>query len=316
MTNDFPLGELSTALRALPRASLGRVVSPAVSAESLAPGLWIKRDDLNAPVAGGNKVRALELLLAGIAPDERVVTVGGWGSTHALATALHAQRLGARAATWRWKQAMTPTAERVAALTDRHAEGGRVRTLPGAYARAAAARIGGARWIPAGGSSPLGVLGHVNAALELAAQVAAGALPMPARIVLPLGSGGTAAGLLLGFAIAGLDIEIVGARVVPRILGNSGHVRTLAHRTARLMRRLGAPVPRRLGQFTVAHEAFAGAYGRESPRGRAAADRLRALEPGIECDPTYSAKALAVALARADGRPTLFWLTFDARMIA
>src|SRR5256885_1804915 len=53
-------------------------------------------------------------------------------------------------------------------------------------------------FVPLGGSTPLGTLGHVNAALELAEQVAAGALPEPAAVVVPLGSGGTAAGLLLG----------------------------------------------------------------------------------------------------------------------
>ena len=62
-----------------------------------------------------------------------------------------------------------------------------------------------AQYIPLGGSTPLGTLGHVNAALELADQVERGELPLPGRVVVPLGSGGTAAGLALGFAIAGLD---------------------------------------------------------------------------------------------------------------
>ena len=32
-------------------------------------------------------------------------------------------------------------------------------------------------------------------------------------------------------------------------------------------------------------------------------------------DPTYGAKAFAAALAACDGRPTLFWVTFDARWL-
>ena len=57
---------------------------------------------------------------------------------------------------------------------------------------------------PTGGTSALGTIGYVNAGLELADQVRAGALPEPAAIFVPLGSGGTVAGLLLGLRLAGL----------------------------------------------------------------------------------------------------------------
>ena len=50
----------------------------------------------------------------------------------------------------------------------------------------------------------MGTLGYVNAGLELGEQVAAGALPEPAAVVVPLRSGGTVAGLLAGFMLAGL----------------------------------------------------------------------------------------------------------------
>ena len=49
-----------------------------------------------------------------------------------------------------------------------------------------------------GGSSPLGCVGYVEAAAELAEQVRAGDLPAPSHIVVALGSGGTAAGLAAG----------------------------------------------------------------------------------------------------------------------
>src|SRR5438874_1818527 len=56
--------------------------------------LWIKRED----VAGGNKVRGLEFLLAGAAPRSVFVTVGGAGSTHCLTTARLAESLGCHVA--------------------------------------------------------------------------------------------------------------------------------------------------------------------------------------------------------------------------
>src|SRR5215467_12070619 len=64
--------------------------------------------------------------------------------------------------------------------------------------------------LPAGGSSAVGALGYVEAALEIAAQVEAGALPEPAHAVVAVGTGGTAAGLALGFQLAGLRTRVVG----------------------------------------------------------------------------------------------------------
>src|SRR4051812_12523364 len=54
--------------------------------------LWLKRDDLTSDVLGGNKVRALEFLLAGARSGATVLTVGSTGSTHALATAIYARQ--------------------------------------------------------------------------------------------------------------------------------------------------------------------------------------------------------------------------------
>jgi D-cysteine desulfhydrase len=175
------------------------------------------------------------------------------------------------------------------------------------------------RWVPAGGTSALGILGHVEGALELAAQVAAGECPAPARIVVPLGSGGTAAGLTLGLALAGLPAHVVGVRVVSRVIANRARVLRLAARTARLIERVapGSHVPRPPpGRLHVAERHFGGAYGRETAEGRAAAQRFGTTHAPARLEPTYTAKTFAAALARCDGEPTLFWLTFDSRWLA
>ena len=67
--------------------------------------------------------------------------------------------------------------------------------------------------LPAGGSSPVGALGYVEGALELAEQVREGVLPEPSHVVCAVGSGGTAAGLLLGLRIAGLRTKVLGVVV-------------------------------------------------------------------------------------------------------
>jgi D-cysteine desulfhydrase len=185
-----------------------------------------------------------------------------------------------------------------------------------AAAQVARLRDRQARFIPIGGATPLGVLGHVNAGLELAEQVAAGALPAPARVVLPLGSGGTSAGLALGFRIAGLESIVVGARVAPRIGSNRWRVLRIARATAALIEsitgeRVPLPEPSRV---EVVHDAYGGAYGRATAESDEAAATLHRLM-GIALDGTYGAKAFAVALrlARRGDGPTLFWLTFDGR---
>jgi hypothetical protein len=152
--------------------------------------------------------------------------------------------------------------------------------------------------------------------LELIDQIDANAMPMPKAVVVPLGTGGTAAGLALAFAIAGRDIGVIGARVVPRIIGREPRVRALANRTGKLIERLsGVSVPRiSRGAVTVVHDSYGGAYGRETDGGRRAAAQLRTVS-SIDLDGTYSAKAFACALDAAARGVTLFWLTFDSRIL-
>jgi D-cysteine desulfhydrase len=267
---------------------------------------------------GGNKVRALEFLLAGLPDDGRVVTVGSAGSTHALSVATFGKRLGLHVAIGRWRQEMNAVASQVAARISRIADDAPVFVTPAhAYAWALLHRLRGDTWIAAGGSTPLGVLGHVNAGLELVDQIDAGALPQPKVVVVPLGTGGTAAGLALAFAIAERDIVVVGARVVPWIVGRVARVQRLANGTARLIERAtGTKVPRpRARMIQVNHDTYGGAYGRETETARAAAAQLRTVSP-VVLDGTYSAKAFALALEIAARTPTLFWLTFDSRILA
>jgi hypothetical protein len=68
-------------------------------------------------------------------------------------------------------------------------------------------------------------------------------------------------------------------------------------------------------RLQVAEGHFGGAYARETAEGRTAAERFRAGHSPARLEPTYTAKAFAAALARCDGEPTLFWLTFDSRWL-
>lgn len=316
----LPLYDRFPALRAIPRVSLCVLPSPVELATVDGAEIWIKCDGLNAAVCGGNKARALEFLLAGVHSGDTILTAGGEGSTHVLATAIHARRLGARVIALRWRHEMNHAAYRVADMIGdecvmSHVYG----SATGALLRTQFSRLTQrCRYIPLGGSTPLGVLAHVNAALELAAQIRAGELPSISRVVVPLGSGGTVAGLSLGFAIAGLDTATIAVQVTPAIVANRLHVKRLISRTARLIERMtGEQIPRVPPQLLgLVHDAYGGAYGRAIPTATAAARALE-VHTGIRLDDTYSAKAfvVALALARSAAGTTLFWDTFDPRLL-
>ncbi|GAC1517320.1 MAG: pyridoxal-phosphate dependent enzyme [Gemmatimonadaceae bacterium] len=321
-TDPGPLIARFPSLAQLPRRLLGDFPTPLE--EVIAPSgarLWLKRDDRSSAHVGGNKVRALEFLLGDIGRGNTVVTIGGVGSTHVLATAVHAAVLGARTIAFVWPHEMNDAA-RATARQARDA-GAALRPTSNAVtalARAALVVLRGKpgerrpRWIPAGGTSAIGALGHVGAALEFVAQADARALPRELTVVVPLGSGGTAAGLALGFAIAGRPISVVGVRVVTRLVANVHRLRAVAGRTARLIERhSGERIPRPLRRRVIVdHSEFGGAYGRETIRGREAALWAES-HCALLTDATYSAKALAAALRWAEGGPTVFWMTYDGR---
>jgi len=314
---ELPLFRRFPALHRVAHVSLGTFPSPVMHVDGLsrAQAIWIKRDDLNAAPFGGNKVRSLEFLLARVRAGETVVTLGGEGSTHVLMTALLAGAMGARTSAVLWRHEMNASARAVLART-RH-DCAMLSTRSNPVSAAVAAWWQGrtaACSIPVGGTTPTGMLGHVNAALELAAQVESGELPAPRSVVVPLGSGGTTAWLALGFAIAGLDAMVTGVRVAPRIGSNRWRVMRLARSCGDLITRLTeACIPRvDPGRVRIVHEASGGAYGRVLP---AAHDAAIALEErtGIQLDDTYSAKAWLAALQAES--PVLFWLTFDGRIL-
>jgi D-cysteine desulfhydrase len=283
--------------------------------------VWVKEDGaFGAGSWGGNKVRKLEWLL----PDARrrgrrsILTFGGLGTNWGLATALYAREQGIETALALLDQ---PVDDHVRAQLARleasgarihrtHTKARTVAMLPWLLARTA--RGGRPPYLlPAGGSSPVGALGYVEAAREIAAQVEVGALPEPAHVVVPVGTGGTAAGLALGFQLAGLRSRVVGVVVNDQLRLDPPVVARLARRTASLLERRGA----RLGRVDVGPEMFdltrdqiGAGYGHPTEAARSAAEL--AAEDGLALDPVYTAKAMAGLLALRErgrlGAPVLF----------
>jgi D-cysteine desulfhydrase len=317
----------------LDRVPLGKgptPVRPMAGLSATAAQVWLKNDGLYGGLWGGNKARKLEWILADALRRRRktIVTFGAIGTNHGLATALYARDQGLRTVLLLVDQplddhvrAQFARLERSGATIYRTRSTVRtIATIPWAMVRHADLR---ARRLPyfltVGGSSAIGAIGHVEAALELAEQVARGELPEPSHLVVALGSGGTAAGVALGLKLAGLRTRVVAVVVNDKLKLEPRVVARLAERAGRLLRSRGAD----LGDVSIhprdidVERGWLGAgYGHvteESERAR----EVTLTREGLALEPVYTAKAVAALLALnergafGDG-PVLYWHTHNA----
>lgn len=301
----FPAPVYPTPVRALPELSHARAE------------LWLKNDGLSHATYGGNKVRKAERLIAEAHAlgARRVLSFGAAGSHHLLTLTLFARAAGLPSAALLIPQPRTEHA--VATLRAALAQG------LDAYAAPYPALLPlvlAKTWrradyiIPPGGSNVLGARACADAVDELAQQINAGALPVPDWIVLPLGSGGTCAGIAAGVVRRGWPTRVLGVQIVPgcvpraaarwlarSVLRESGYAERVAQLDAQLL-------------FDTEH--VGPGYGAASSAGEHATAVAHA--SGLELDQTYTAKAFAKVLellehapASTNGRTlrVLYWHT-------
>jgi D-cysteine desulfhydrase len=295
----LPLAATPTPLQPMPR--LGAELGFADGA------LWVKRDDLTALAGGGNKARKLEFLVAEALARgcDVLVTAGAAQSNHVRATAAAACVTGLGCVAVLGGEA-SEVAEGNLVLDGLF---GAELVWCGAFDAFQVSQVlaetclrlqGEGRRpyeIPLGGASPVGTLGYVRAAAELATEA-----PLGSIVYTACGTGGTHAGLVVGFGhhdrVRGVD---VGARpdVASRIDELVSAVSTLAQR----------PLP--AGTLAIDGSQVGGGYGAFTESAREAIALAARLE-GLVLDPVYSAKAMAGLIADrrrgalAADRPTVF----------
>jgi len=327
------LHEWRPALRdTLPHLALGAgptAVRPVPELRDGPAEIWVKDESAFGDGGwGGNKVRKLEWLLPDVKARGRrtILTFGALGTNWGLATALYARDRGIDTALALIDQ---PVDAHVARQLERLEGSGA--TLH--FTRSKLRTIAAAPWLvlrhssgmrtpyvlPAGGSSPLGTLGYVETAMEIAAQVRAGEIPEPGHVVVPAGSGGTTAGLALGLGLAGLDAKVLGVAVTDALRLDRASMTRLAERSAKLLRRRGAEFEAPALDLEMIEEFLGPGYGYPTPESTAALERARAA--GLDLEPVYTAKAMAALLARnaAAGlgeRPVLFLNTNGPRPLS
>jgi len=260
--------------------------------------VWVKDEPVFGDGAwGGNKVRKLEWIIpeAHRRGATTLLTVGGIGTHWGLACALYAGEHGLRTVLGLVDQPVDDhVREQLARL---EASGARIHRYSSPLRLKLAAPYLLARYrpwyLPAGGSNTFGTLGYVEAGLEIAAQVAAGSVPAPGTVVVPVGSGGTVAGLTLGFAIAGLECHVLGVVVNDMLRLDAPAMTRLANDTAALLAQRGLDgVPTVTEHdFDLRRDWLGTAYGDPTPA--SVAEVARAAEAGMELEPVYTGKALA-----------------------
>lgn len=297
--------DLSITLARFPKVKLGHLPTPLEPMDRLSellggPRLWVKRDDCTGLSSGGNKTRKLEFLMADAQAKgaDTIITQGATQSNHARQTTAAAAKLG--------MECHILLEDRTGSNDENYILNGNV-LLDRLHGASVSKRGGGTDMnaemealadklrdqgrlpyvIPGGGSNPIGALGYVNCARELADQAHEMGLKIDA-LVHATGSAGTQAGLVTGLAAIQSDIHLLGIGVRAPQDRQEQMVFDLAQRTADY---LGTGL--KIDRATVrANCNYVGpGYGMPT-EGMIAAVKMLARTEGLLFDPVYSGKGL------------------------
>lgn len=319
----------------LPYVSLGEYPTPIEKLEKIQRimgmgQLYVKRDDLSGKVYGGNKVRKLEFILGQALQKNAkgVFAFGFAGSNHALATAIYARQVGLQSVSMLMPQ---PNAQYVRnnLLVSHHygAELHQYNNLRILYFGTVYQFLRHKLkhgyfpfYIPAGGSSPLGITGYVNAIFELKEQIMKKELPEPDCIYVALGTMGTAVGLMIGIKAANLKSRVVSVRVTGKEFAGEKKMMKLLHKTSSFLHSQDSSFP--LLEFSeeeidIRHDFVGAGYAQFTEKGMDAVSLIQRNE-GLKLDGTYTGKAFAALLDDAKkgdlkDKVVLFWNTYNSR---
>lgn len=324
-----PLVERFSLLASLPRVAVVDGPTPVTHAVAtsarLGRDVWVKREDRTSTVYGGNKVRKLAYLLGDAAARraDTLITAGALGSHHVLATATHGARFGFRVHACLSPQPWTDHVEEnlradlaAGAMLHRIPHVALAPPLMAGLALAERHRGHIPYTIPHGGSSPVGTIGYVEAAVELARQIDNRSVPEPEIVYVAMGSAATAVGLAIGLAASGLHVPVRAVRVTSRIVANRARVKRLVYETVQLLCQHDPRFPRieeiAIGLVDIVDADIRG-YGAESDATRRATELAR--EDDLVLDPTYTAPTVARIIddaVRGDVRSALYVHTLSS----
>ena len=204
-----------------PKLGLANLPTPIQEISFRGKKFLVKRDDLTGMELSGNKVRKLEYILAQAKKEkaEIVFTCGGEQSNHARATAIAASKIGMKCKLFLWGNSKTEvdgnlfldklTGCEISFLN--RVEYLSVNEIMFEERKKLLKKGKKVYVIPEGGSTTLGIWGYITFVQELNKQID---LKKIDGIVTAAGSGGTAAGLILGSSLLKLDLKIFAVNVL------------------------------------------------------------------------------------------------------
>jgi D-cysteine desulfhydrase len=320
-----------TLMQKLPHVALGEFPTPVEKLDRLgqalrAPKLYVKRDDLSGKLYGGNKIRALEFLFGDAikAGYKQVIALGFPASFQALAQAIYARELGLQSTAFLFPQIhsqqgrqhllvyqsinadVRPTIPTIFPFLFRH------RLKYGYFPKLLEA------------STPLGIVGYVNASFELKKQIEQKLIPEPDLVYVSLATMGTVVGLILGLQAAGLKSRVVGVdnggRVLGRKVATPAHMEKLFRETNELLHSTDSSFP--LIQVSEGDFRIRTGYERQknslmTSAGSQAMVKAKELED-LQLDEMFTANSFAALLADGESgnlqdTVVLWWNTYNSR---
>lgn len=326
--------EAKAMIASVPKTQLGFFPTPFYRLNRLSDmfgvNMWIKRDDFTGSnLFGGNKTRKLEFLIGKALAEgaECVITYGATQSNHAMQTIWAATKNGIRPVVY-LAAVVPPDSSDIRAnlLLDRlfeaeihivdlkegeNFEQAEYRSFEMGKEHIARLEAEGTKCseIPMGGANECGSLGYLNAMIELAEQMEAEEIGFE-HLYHSSGSGGTAAGIMAGRRLMGLDMKVHSVTAMDVGDGN-GYAKRAAELANGALKLIGSSDTVDASEFIIDQNHYAPGY--ECPSKDATeAIRLLAKNEGILTDPVYSGKAFAGMLhdirsgAVAQGSNVLF----------
>jgi D-cysteine desulfhydrase family pyridoxal phosphate-dependent enzyme len=317
-------------MKKLPRIPIAQLPTPVEYLPNLTrtcggSKIYVKRDDQTGLALGGNKARKLEYLLADALTQgaDTLITAGAAQSNHCRQTAAAAARCNMDCILILFGD--EPATHTGNLLLD-DLFGAQIHWVPRAHretelqATFQQARKYGRRpyLIPYGGSNPVGASGYIQAIAELVEQWDETLLrgPLPSWIILPSGSGGTQAGMVLGARLSHYPGRILGISVDERSEIFTDHIRRLVESTASYLGEVFIGEP----DVLVNSDYLGGGYGILGQPELEAIEMFARYE-GLLLDPVYTGRAAAgmIDLIRKgffhENEGILFWHTGGAPAI-
>ncbi len=203
------------------KISLAQIPTPLQEIKFEGKNFLIKRDDLTGCELSGNKIRKLEYIIEDAKREKAdiIFTCGGDQSNHARATTIAAKKIGLNTKLFLWGKENSNVngnlflnkmfGAEIKYLNK--ADYDKVNDIMFEERIALLKKNKNAYVLPEGGSTTLGIWGYINFFGELKKQINLSNID---SIVAASGSGGTAAGMLVGAALNKLNVKIVAVNVL------------------------------------------------------------------------------------------------------